>query len=283
MKIQVLPPDVNESSANFTPVGNDIRFGLTAIRNVGAQRRRRRSSRRARRRAATTTSTTSWRRSPALVCNKRVIESLIKAGAFDDMKHQRRALVAIHEDAVDQYVDIKRNEAIGQDSLFGGARRRRRQRLRHLGDRSPSIDEWDKTTLLGHERDMLGLYVSDHPLLGLEHVLSQRHRLHHRPADARRGARRRQPGHHQRPGHLGAAQDHQARRRLGDGHPRGPRRRASRCCCSRAPTSSPAPCSSRTRSSRVKGALSREQGPARDHGPRRSPSPTSPTARPGRS
>ncbi len=108
---------------------------------------------------------------PAPVCNKRVIESLIKAGAFDDMKHKRRALVAVHETAVDQYVDIKRNEAIGQDSLFGG-----------LDDEGggfgitvaiPDIDEWDKTTLLGHERDMLGLYVSDHPLLGLEHVLSR--------------------------------------------------------------------------------------------------------------
>jgi DNA polymerase-3 subunit alpha len=107
---------------------------------------------------------------PAHVCNKRVIESLIKAGAFDDMKHRRRALVAIHETAVDQYADIKRNEAIGQDSLFGG-----------LDDSDggfgvsiaiPDIDDWDKTTLLGHERDMLGLYVSDHPLLGLEHILS---------------------------------------------------------------------------------------------------------------
>jgi DNA polymerase III subunit alpha len=109
---------------------------------------------------------------PALVCNKRVIESLVKAGAFDEMKHKRRALVAIHESAVDQYVDIKRNEAIGQDSLFGG--------LDDLAGGSfgisvtvPEIDEWDKTTLLGHEREMLGLYVSDHPLLGLEHVLSQ--------------------------------------------------------------------------------------------------------------
>ena len=57
---------------------------------------------------------------PAQVCNKRLIESLVKAGAFDEMKHRRRALLAIHEQAVDQYVDIKRNEAIGQDSLFGG-------------------------------------------------------------------------------------------------------------------------------------------------------------------
>ena len=107
---------------------------------------------------------------PALVCNKRVVESLVKAGAFDEMKHRRRALVAIHETAVDQYIDIKKNEAIGQDSLFGGL---------DDGDAGfgisvtiPEIDEWDKTTLLGHERDMLGLYVSDHPLLGLEHVLA---------------------------------------------------------------------------------------------------------------
>lgn len=168
MKIQVLPPDVNESAHNFTPVGNDIRFGLTAIRNVGsnvvdgivaAREEKGRYE----------DFNDFMEKVPALVCNKRVIESLIKAGAFDDMKHKRRALVAIHETAVDQFVDIKRNEAIGQDSLFGG-----------LDDGAgfgisvtiPDIDDWDKMTLLGHEREMLGLYVSDHPLLGLEHVLS---------------------------------------------------------------------------------------------------------------
>ena len=171
MKIQVLPPDVNESHATFTPVGHDIRFGLTAVRNVGAN---------------VVDGIVGGREEkgrylhfndfmdkvPALVCNKRVIESLIKAGAFDEMKHKRRALVAIHESAVDQYVDIKKNEAIGQDSLFGG-----------LDDEVgvafgvsvtvPEIDDWDKMTLLGHEREMLGLYVSDHPLMGLEHVLAQ--------------------------------------------------------------------------------------------------------------
>ncbi len=172
MKIQVLPPDVNESAHNFTAVGRDIRFGLTAIRNVGAnvvdgivEARTEKE------RFGDFNDFLS--KVPATVCNKRVIDSLIKAGAFDDMKHVRRALVAIHETAVDQYVDIKRNEAIGQDSLFAG-----------LGDDDggdggfgvsvaiPDIDEWDKMTLLGHEREMLGLYVSDHPLLGLEHVLS---------------------------------------------------------------------------------------------------------------
>jgi DNA polymerase-3 subunit alpha len=170
MKIQVLPPDVNESSANFTPVGNDIRFGLTAIRNVGSNVVDGIVAARAEK-GRYLDFNDFLEKVPALVCNKRVVESLIKAGAFDDMKHRRRALVAIHEQAVDQYVDVKRNEAIGQDSLFGG-----------IDDTSgfgvtvtipDDIEEWDKTTLLGHERDMLGLYVSDHPLLGLEHVLSQ--------------------------------------------------------------------------------------------------------------
>jgi DNA polymerase III subunit alpha len=171
MKIQVLPPDVNESAANFTPVGNDIRFGLTAIRNVGGNVVEGIVAARAEK-GRYVDFNDFLEKVPALVCNKRVVESLVKAGAFDDMKHKRRALVAIHEQAVDQYVDIKRNEAIGQDSLFGGVD----DTSSGFGVSVPvpdEIEEWDKTTLLGHERDMLGLYVSDHPLLGLEHVLSQ--------------------------------------------------------------------------------------------------------------
>jgi DNA polymerase-3 subunit alpha len=170
MKIQVLPPDVNESAFNFTPVGRDVRFGLSAIRNVGGNVVDGIISAREEK-GRYVDFNDFLEKVPAQVCNKRVIESLVKAGAFDDMKHKRRALVAIHEQAVDQFVDIKRNEAIGQDSLFGG-----------LDDDAgggfgfsvalPDIDEWDKMTLLGHERDMLGLYVSDHPLLGLEHILS---------------------------------------------------------------------------------------------------------------
>ena len=172
MGIKVLPPDVNESQSNFTPVGDDIRFGLSAIRNVGgnvveaiAQARREKGR--------FTDFADFMTKVSALVCNKRVIESLVKAGAFDSLGHKRRALVVIHETAVDQYVDIKRNEAIGQDSLFAA--------FDDAGEDSssfgvsiaiPDIDDWDKQTLLGHERDMLGLYVSDHPLLGLEHILS---------------------------------------------------------------------------------------------------------------
>ncbi|MEU0314287.1 DNA polymerase III subunit alpha [Nocardioides sp. NPDC006273] len=170
MKIAVLPPDVNESAHDFTAVGSDIRFGLTAVRNVGAQVVD----------GMIEARTTKGRfadfndylsKVPERACNKRVIESLIKAGAFDDMKHRRRALVAIHETAVDQYIDIKRNEAIGQDSLFGGLEEDGGDGF-GVSVAIPEMDEWDKMTLLGHEREMLGLYVSDHPLMGLEHVLA---------------------------------------------------------------------------------------------------------------
>jgi DNA polymerase-3 subunit alpha len=168
MKIQVLPPDVNESDANFTPVGQDIRFGLSAIRNVGhnvvdavVQARREQGR--------FTDFGDFMDKVPQIVCNKRVVESLVKAGAFDSLNHRRRALVTIHELAVDQYVEIKKNEAIGQDSLFGGIEE---EVGFGVSVQVPDIDEWDKQTLLAHERDMLGLYVSDHPLLGLEHILA---------------------------------------------------------------------------------------------------------------
>jgi DNA polymerase-3 subunit alpha len=175
MKIQVLPPDVNESAANFTPVGRDIRFGLTAIRNVGSNVVDKIvEAREARGRYEDFNDFMD--KVDALVCNKRVIESLAKAGAFDDMKHKRRALVSIHEEAVDRYATIKKDAGSGQDSLFdslfdeGGTAGA--EPIFDMAVVIPEIDEWDKMTLLGHEREMLGLYVSDHPLLGLEHLLS---------------------------------------------------------------------------------------------------------------
>ncbi len=174
MGIKVLPPDVNESDANFTPVGTDVRFGLNAIRNVGGHVVEAIVTAR-REKGRYTDFGDFLSKVDTVVCNKRVIESLVKAGAFDSLNHRRRALVTIHEAAVEQYVEIKRNEAIGQDSLFGG--------LDETDDAQfgagwgvdvsiPDIDEWDKQTLLAHERDMLGLYVSDHPLMGLEHILA---------------------------------------------------------------------------------------------------------------
>jgi DNA polymerase-3 subunit alpha len=174
MSIQVLPPDVNESSANFTPVDADIRFGLTAIRNVGANVVDAIVA--AREEKGRFTSFTDFlQKVPAVVCNKRTVESLIKAGAFDSLGSTRRALLAKHEDAVDEVVDLKRNEAIGQFDLFAGLGGDGGDDDAAMGISViiPDLPEFEKREKLSFEREMLGLYVSDHPLFGLEGVLSK--------------------------------------------------------------------------------------------------------------
>jgi DNA polymerase-3 subunit alpha len=105
------------------------------------------------------------------VANKRTVESLIKAGAFDSMGNTRRALLEIHEDAVEAAVDIKRKEATGAvgfdfDSLYDEAEEA-------LPAKVPERPEWTKKDKLAFEREMLGLYVSDHPLAGLEIPLAK--------------------------------------------------------------------------------------------------------------
>lgn len=170
MGIKVLPPDVNESDKNFTPRGGDIRFGLTAVRNVGE---------------AVVDSLIATRISKGRytdfpdfvdkveisVCNKRLVESLIKAGAFDSLGHARRGLAAVHEQMIDAATDLKRAEAVGQFDLFGGVGAESAESGLTLNPQIP-LTEWDKATLLAFERQMLGLYVSDHPLYGLEQVLA---------------------------------------------------------------------------------------------------------------
>src|SRR5215216_1396068 len=119
MGIKVLPPDVNESDANFTPRGTDIRFGLTAIRNVGANVVA--SIVQAREEHGRFTDFPDFMdKVPVPVCNKKTVESLIKSGAFDEYGDTRRGLLAVHADAIDAFMDTKRNEAIGQFDLFGG-------------------------------------------------------------------------------------------------------------------------------------------------------------------
>ncbi len=166
MGITVLPPDVNVSRPMYTAVGGDIRFGLTAVRNVGAGvvddiiRTREEKG-------AFTSFSDFLEKVPASVCNKRTIDSLVKAGAFDSIAVSRRALCAIHEQAIDAVVPVKKQEATGQFDLF--------EQTPGAGPGVsvivPLIDEWDRKTRLDFEREMLGLYVSDHPLKGLEHVL----------------------------------------------------------------------------------------------------------------
>ncbi|MEN9603768.1 MAG: hypothetical protein RL545_457, partial [Actinomycetota bacterium] len=166
MGLEVLSPDVNESIGNFSGFESRIRFGLAAIKGVGENVVA--GIIEARTEQGKFTSFNDFlKKVPARVCNKRTIESLIKAGAFDSLGHTRRSLIAIYETAVDGQVARKREEAKGQMDLFGG-----------LFEEDPTLveipnhDEFDKRTKLNMERDTLGLYVSDHPLFGRESQLA---------------------------------------------------------------------------------------------------------------
>ncbi|MER5491890.1 DNA polymerase III subunit alpha [Streptomyces sp. NPDC002490] len=174
MGIKVLPPNVNESMANFAAQGDDvILFGLSAVRNVGTNvvdsiiR-----SRKAKGKYASFPDYLD--KVEAVVCNKRTTESLIKAGAFDTMGHTRKGLTAQYEPMIDNVVQVKRKEAEGQFDLFGGMGDEGAEEPGFGLDVEFSPDEWEKTYLLAQEREMLGLYVSDHPLFGIEHVLSDK-------------------------------------------------------------------------------------------------------------
>jgi DNA polymerase-3 subunit alpha len=167
MGITVLPPDVNSSSAYFTPVGRDIRFGLAAVRNVGigvvdAIEEARTEK------GAYTSFQDFLNKVGVQACNKRVIESLIKAGAFDAFDLTRRAMHEKHEEAVDSVMGVKRKEAIGQFDLFGEL-----NQAHEVAVPIPELPEWPRDTVLSFEREMLGLYVSGHPLNGLETALTR--------------------------------------------------------------------------------------------------------------
>lgn len=169
MGIKVLPPDVGESIRYFAAVGEDIRFGLGAVRNVGANVVD--SIVVARQDAAFESFHDFLTKVPVHVANKRTVESLIKAGAFDSLGSTRRALMEIHEDATEAAVEVKRKAATGAigfdfDSLYD-------ETEEALPVKVPDRPEWTKKDKLAFEREMLGLYVSDHPLAGLEIALAK--------------------------------------------------------------------------------------------------------------
>ena len=168
MGIKVLPPDVNASEKYFVAVGSDIRFGLSAVRNVGTNVVE--SLIRSRKDKGEFTSFADFLgKVEAGVCNKKVVESLIKAGAFDSLGQPRKGLLMVHAEAIDSVLSVKRAEAAGQFDLFG------EMSAEDVGgafDIAVPDTEWDTKLKLGFEREMLGLYVSGHPLAGVEHVLS---------------------------------------------------------------------------------------------------------------
>src|SRR5690606_17662422 len=170
MGIKVLPPDVNDSVRNFAPVGDDIRFGLGGIRNVGenvvdaiVQARKEKGP--------FTDFSDFLRKVDAVVCNKKVIASRIKAGAFDSLGHPRKGLLLVHADAIDAVMTTKKAASMGQFDLFGSVDGSAPSELDAVFDVKVPDEEWDTKHRLAVEREMLGLYVSGHPLEGLEQVL----------------------------------------------------------------------------------------------------------------
>jgi DNA polymerase-3 subunit alpha len=163
--IPVRVPDVNVSESDFVGKDGSIAFGLSAVRNVGE---------------AVVEQIVIERtengpfadfadfvdRVDVSVLNKRTIESLIKAGAFDSLGHRRKGLFEVAHDTLDATISRRRAEEMGQYSLFGGAS----DEVEEVSLSVPDI-EWDKKVKLGFEKEMLGLYVSDHPLLGVERTL----------------------------------------------------------------------------------------------------------------
>jgi DNA polymerase-3 subunit alpha len=167
MKIPVLVPGVNVSERDFMAADGEIVFGLSAVRNVGEAV----VDLIVEERSATGDFTDFFDfidRIDIQVLNKRTIESMIKAGAFDSMGHTRRGLIEVCHQIVDTTLDRRRAEEAGQYSLFGGGDSEVTDVPRDVADH-----EWDKKVRLAFEKEMLGLYISDHPLLGIDKMLAQ--------------------------------------------------------------------------------------------------------------
>jgi len=171
--IRVLSPDVNESAYTYQSVGEDIRFGLGAVRNVGEDVVA--SIVNSRGKIGKFKDFSHYLESiDTVACSKRVTESLIKAGAFDSLGHPRKGLALIHEDAVDAVISTKKAADKGQFDLFAG--------FGDSGGDSGGVDnffavqvpdeEWERKHELALEREMLGLYVSGHPLDGYEEAIA---------------------------------------------------------------------------------------------------------------
>ena len=161
MGIEVLPPDVNESSSDFTVVGDKIRFGLVAVKNVGETA--------IQSILAARTGEGRFRdlfdfceRVDLRLVNKRVVEALIKCGAFDSLGARRAQLMAVLDKAMEAAASTQRDRARGQVSLLdvlsptGTARR--------PSPAMPDLPEWDRLQLLATEKETLGFYITGHPL-----------------------------------------------------------------------------------------------------------------------
>jgi DNA polymerase-3 subunit alpha len=160
MGITVLPPDVNSSAMNFTPVGDQIRFGLCAIKNVGENTVT--GILQARETLGRFTSVFQFCEAiDTRLLNKRVLESLIRSGAMDGLGAHRAQMMAVIDSVVDRAQKLQRAREAGQHGLFGGGGPASAPASR---DELPDTSEWPEHELLAAEYATLGFYISGHPL-----------------------------------------------------------------------------------------------------------------------
>jgi DNA polymerase-3 subunit alpha len=168
MQIPVLIPDVNSSDRDFTPVEDSVRFGLSAVRHVGEGVVEKIIE--ARERKGAFQSFQDFCRKVDYIClNRKTIESLIKAGAFESVGHSRKGLLESFETISAEVVNQRKQEEAGQFSLFGGGGGDEAQ----VHETPIGMEEHPKRLLLAEEKEVLGMYVSDHPLLGIEGLLQR--------------------------------------------------------------------------------------------------------------
>ncbi len=161
MGITVLPPDVNSSDMNFTPLGDQIRFGLCAIKNVGENTVK--GILAARETLGRFTSFFEFVESvESRQLNKRVLESLIRAGAVDGLGAHRAQMMSVIDRAMDRSQKLQRARESGQHGLFGGGGSA--QAVAPPPEVLPDVDEWPEHETLAAEYATLGFYISGHPL-----------------------------------------------------------------------------------------------------------------------
>jgi len=174
MGIMVLPPDINESFADFTVVEDSIRFGLSAIKNVGTnvieliEKERKKNGR-------FKNFIDFCERVDNSVLNKKTIESLIKSGTFDSLGMSRKYLLENYESIIEEVLKIRKNRDMGQYSLFevNGGEKKEMSMSGPSYDQEEKFKEFSKKELLNFEKEMLGLYISGHPLFEYKDSLSK--------------------------------------------------------------------------------------------------------------
>ena len=167
LNIKVLPPDVNESHKNFTVVDHAIRFGLAAIKNVGEGAVE--SIIEIRNETGPFKSFFEFcRRVDLHKVNKRMLEGLIKTGAFDSTGAKRSQLAAVLDQAVEDGAAAQRERDLGQTNIFGDELNGQDSAEHPAMPSLPNIPEWDQSERLKHERELTGFYISSHPLARYE-------------------------------------------------------------------------------------------------------------------